>query len=120
MSLSLLRIEFKLDLILHALKEQDPVLRELLRDGNAFARYGDDLCPVCNEPVSLTLDVKGEAIRRDCGCRPPFRVIEGISALASAPRPEPSKVLHMQPLEDVVEDPDPVPVSTTSSQKGAP
>lgn len=119
MSLDLLRIECKLDLILHALKELDPVLRALIGEGDALARYGTDLCPLCEAPIALTLDVEHETIRRDCACRPPVPAVSGISKLLASSTSSPSRVAHLQPHEDiadVLEDPAPTTTSSTPTR----
>lgn len=74
-SLALLRIEHKLDLILHALQFQGMALSDLpqLKD------YGTDICPVCKDPVRITINIHAETYERACGCRPPVRLVPGVA-----------------------------------------
>lgn len=119
--LAMLRIEHKLDLILHALKNGDPVLRALLADGDALAQYGSDTCPVCEQPVRLTFNAARESFGRDCGCRLPFNVVPGISKLLTRPEQPESRVLHLdRSQKDEAPDNDPEPSTTTSARGTAP
>ncbi len=112
-ALALLRIEHKLDLLLHAAKHSDPVLAALLADKDAqLATYGQDTCPVCAEAIQIVFDPANEFFRRECGCRPPFRVVAGISGLLVGPKPEKSTVLHLDRSLDLAPlDPDPEPIA---------
>jgi hypothetical protein len=75
--LAFLRIEHKLDLLLHALKANGLMLKDL----PSLESYGSDICPVCERPINLTLDVMNETYNRSCGCKPPIRIVPGISGL---------------------------------------
>jgi hypothetical protein len=77
-----LRIEYKLDLIIQAL--QTGVM--LPAGSMPMSEMNKDPCPVCGEPVKLSLDLPNEQVVRDCGCRPPMAVVPGISALMNNPQ----------------------------------
>lgn len=92
----MLRIEHKLDLILHAMKARDPVLTALLDDPGALAKYDHDTCPVCNAPITIVPDFEAEGYSRNCACSPPVPVVQGISALLHPPaRTSKTEVLHL-------------------------
>lgn len=115
-SLDLLRIERKLDLILNSLAAQDPVLRELIEQGDVG--LGDiDLCPLCRQKNRISADFENETYSRSCGCVPAVgRVVRGIGALTRRPPAAPSKSVHINPPpEDAAPEPDPGEPSTTSS-----
>lgn len=78
--LAQLRIEHKLDLIIHALKHKGLMISipPQLED------YGTDVCPVCNSLITITLDLSGESYNRSCACRPPARLVQGISSVGSS------------------------------------
>lgn len=100
MSLALLRIEHKLDLVLHALKARDPVLRELLDDIRTGPLYAGDTCPVCEVPVVVSIDPAAESYVRTCACRPPVTIVTGISSLLQAPpRTQRTPETEQQPEE---------------------
>ena len=120
-SLAILRIEHKLDLVLHALKANDPILRALITDGDAtLSGYGADTCPVCEQPIHLGFNAAQEAFVRDCGCKLPFGVVPGISILLVPPSTKPSTALHLNPDKDGPPDlePEPSTPSTTTSTRG--
>lgn len=79
MSEALLRIEHKLDMILEALKDKGIMITDLPQMDE------DDLCPVCDQEVKYDLDLQGERVSRSCGCKPPVRVVPGISNLMKPP-----------------------------------
>jgi hypothetical protein len=76
-SLQLLRIEHKLDLILHALKDKDIALQFL----PGLNTYHTDSCPVCQRPIHLTIDPVNEVYIRRCHCEPHARLVTGISSV---------------------------------------
>lgn len=98
LSLALLRIEHKLDLLLHSRKGSDAVLREMLESAHGeLMDSNGDLCPVCNHAISITIDPGGEAYSRTCGCRAPVPLVPGISAL-TRPREQTSpNSIHLNP-----------------------
>jgi len=81
-SLALLRIEQKLDLLLHHAAAQDPVLHALLQAGTGMVTYQGDLCPLCRQQITIHTDFRREEYVRRCGCAPPSTpVVPGISVL---------------------------------------
>lgn len=122
MDLALLRIEYKLDLLLHSALGRDGVLRDLLADarGDRDLVYGaENLCPVCEEIVRVGVQVSadGEGYSRDCGCHPPVSVVQGVSQLLRSPEKAPSKsaMINPPPEDASTGDATDVGPSTTSS-----
>lgn len=73
----LVRLEFKLDLIIQALMHQNLMSPDLPRiDG-----IEQDSCPVCQCPIKVVPDYHQEAVRYCCGCTTPNKVVSGISGL---------------------------------------
>lgn len=85
--LQLLRIEHKLDLILHAMKHAGIMIQDLPQ----LYEYSGDICPVCASPIKITLDVMGESYVRSCSCSPVAQLVRGISSLATPTPVRPPK-----------------------------
>jgi hypothetical protein len=83
---ALIRLEFKLDLIIQALQSSGVILPT----GHIPPLEGitEDLCPVCGKPIRLSLDMVNEQVIRECGCKLPVSVVPGISKLLK-PQGEP-------------------------------
>ena len=77
MSHSLLRIEFKLDLIIRAMQNSGLMLPEL----PSLVGIERDDCPVCSKKYTVSIDVKKEQLELSCSCKPPIQVVSGISDL---------------------------------------
>ena len=73
----LVRLEFKLDLIIQALIHQGLMAPELPR----IEGIEEDSCPVCQGPIKVAPDYAKEAVRYCCGCITPNKVVSGISGL---------------------------------------
>ena len=88
-SLTLLRIEHKLDLLLSALQ----VAGIVIPPGHIpqLKSYDGDACPVCGQEIKILLDLSNEAYQRTCGCRPPQPIVPGISSVGEPPTSTTSK-----------------------------
>lgn len=75
---SLIRIEYKLDLIIRALQESNLMIKSPLPDLNGIE---EDTCPVCTEPNKLKINVTTETIIKTCSCSLPISITPGISNL---------------------------------------
>ena len=78
--LTLIRMEYKMDLIINALQANSlmlptPMVPEL-------AKIADDSCPVCGGNIRLSIDGEAERVDYTCSCRGPITVVKGISDLA--------------------------------------
>lgn len=73
----LVRLEFKLDLLLHALIDKGIMVPDLPR----IEGIEGDSCPVCQSPIKVVPDYRQEAVRYCCGCITPNKVVTGISGL---------------------------------------
>ena len=90
---NMLRLEFKLDLVLHTLRRMDPVLGEFLEpEQNLLQEYDRDLCPACNGQVSVTVDLQSGGLTRTCNCRSGRLVVRGIEKLFAPPPPPAPRV----------------------------
>lgn len=74
---SLVRIEYKLDLILYALMDKGIMLSEV----PAIDGIEADACPVCGESISITPNYRTETLSYSCGCVLPKTIVPGISGL---------------------------------------
>ncbi len=111
-SLALLRIELKLDLLLEYAQRQDPALAALLAEGNALLAYDGDVCPACKSTVTVRSDLNSEEYVRSCACRPPVKIVPGISKLTipivEKKPPTPPVDMPAEPEEPAnAQDPDP-------------
>ena len=78
MNKDLIRLEYKLDLIIRALQSKDIMLTAL----PSMMGIESDECPVCNSPISLTISPTEGTITRNCACKLPktaykLTIIEG-------------------------------------------
>jgi hypothetical protein len=73
----LVRLEYKLDLIIHALMDKGIMLDDLPR----IEGIEEDTCPVCKNRIKVYPDYSREAVRYCCGCITPNKVVPGISEL---------------------------------------
>ena len=73
----LVRIEYKLDLIMHALKDQGVMITDLPH----IRGIEEDVCPVCGGEITLEPDYKKERLQYCCGCELPRTIVPGISGL---------------------------------------
>jgi hypothetical protein len=90
MSEELLRIEYKLDLIISALQEQGVMLPA--KHLPQMKDSAGDICPVCESPIRFTIDLKTESTKRTCRCAPALQAVAGISALLTPPTQEKNNV----------------------------
>jgi hypothetical protein len=74
---SLVRLEYKLDLIIRALMDKGMMIEDLPRIGGITG----DTCPVCAEQISIVSDFESEAPIYKCACRLPVTIVPGISTL---------------------------------------
>lgn len=73
----LVRLEYKLDLLLQALMDKGLMVPDLPR----IEGIEGDSCPVCQCPIKVVPDYAREAVRYCCGCITPNKVVSGISGL---------------------------------------
>ena len=73
----LVRLEYKLDLIIHALQLSGIMAPEL----PSLYDIEQDACPVCGTNVSLQADYGTETLQYKCGCDLPVKVVPGIATL---------------------------------------
>lgn len=74
---ALLRLEFKVDLLIAGLQHAGlllPSLPQMFEMGTP-----GDLCPVCTIPIKLTIQIREGSVIRTCGCTPPLVAIPQIS-----------------------------------------
>lgn len=76
-SLALLRIEYKLDLIMHVLQWKGQML--LPEDLPQLEDLNTDFCPACGQNIVFSIDAVNEVYNRSCGCKPPAVLVTGIS-----------------------------------------
>lgn len=74
---SLVRLEFKLDLIIRALMDKGMMIEDLPH----ISGITGDACPVCAERISIVSDFESEAPIYKCGCKLPVTIVPGISTL---------------------------------------
>lgn len=79
--IDLIRIEHKLDQIIRAMQATGAMFVGLPELENIQV----DSCPLCEVPVSLSIDFASESIVRNCGCTLPVSVVPGISKLQIPP-----------------------------------
>jgi hypothetical protein len=79
MTPDLIRIEYKLDLIMRALQHNGLMLAEL----PDLSGITEDTCAVCNQVIKLRLDPLAEELERICGCSLPVQIVRGISTVAT-------------------------------------
>jgi len=91
---ALVRLEYKLDLILHALMDKGLMVPDVPR----IAGIEEDDCPVCGERISLVPHYKSETLQYRCGCRLPKTVVPGISELTA--HPEEKKNVNPRTTQD--------------------
>lgn len=77
----LLRIEYKLDLVIRALQETGNMLLDL----PDLRGIEGDTCPLCRAPIRLSINLTTESIERTCGCALNKKVVPGISTLLTSP-----------------------------------
>ena len=74
---SLVRMEYKLDLIIQALMDYGIMVSDL----PDLKGISSDRCPVCKSKIHVVPDFKSETPVYTCGCVSPARVVSGISAI---------------------------------------
>jgi hypothetical protein len=79
MSPDLIRIEYKLDLIIRALQHRELMLSSL----PDLSGIQGDTCALCEQPVQIRINAQAEELDRLCGCKLPVQVVRGISTLAT-------------------------------------
>ena len=77
--IDLIRIEYKLDLIIRALQQNNLMLPSPMIP--ALQGISKDTCPVCSMPIRLEVDVDREEVNYSCECSLPVSAVKGISAL---------------------------------------
>lgn len=77
----LVRLEFKLDLIIQALQESGLMSHELPQ----IQGIEQDHCPVCKARVQIVSNYEAETLRYHCRCRLPKTIVPGISGLTELP-----------------------------------
>lgn len=82
-SLALLRLEYKLDMILSALQSSELCLADL----PTMREYESDLCPACRGLISITVDLQSESYIRSCNCKPGTALVSGISGVMATQPP---------------------------------
>jgi hypothetical protein len=84
---TLIRIEYKLDLIISHLQLGMGCSVPMLGPGDIPQLKGveADGCPVCGQPIKINANYATESIERVCGCTPPVRIVPGISKLTKPP-----------------------------------
>lgn len=83
----LARIEYKLNIIMEALKSSGIMSQEL----PDLQGIEEDLCPVCNVNNKISIDFDSEQVCLTCGCNLPTTITKGISKLMEAPDASTSK-----------------------------
>lgn len=81
-SRALMRIEYKLDLIIRALQTAGAMISEL----PVLSEINGDFCPLCEEEILVVPDLTLETYNRTCGCRPPMPIVPGISSVVLKPQ----------------------------------
>jgi hypothetical protein len=76
-SLTLLRIEYKLDQIISALQNEKLMMVEL----PDLKGVEEDVCPLCRQAIKIVNNFETETSVYTCGCQPPVAVVPGISTL---------------------------------------
>jgi hypothetical protein len=74
---ALVRLEYKLDLIMRSLMDKGLMVEDLPRISGIT---GDD-CPVCGETISIVSDFESETPVYKCACNLPVTIVPGISTL---------------------------------------
>lgn len=85
MSDDLLRIEFKLDLVLAALQQAGILLPTQHLPPMLGMGAPGDACPACGRQIQLQANYSNETVQRTCGCVSPVRVVPGIASLTKEP-----------------------------------
>ena len=97
----LVRLEYKLDLIIQALMSKQLMLPSL----PSLKGIESDCCPICSHPIKISPDFSSETVRYCCGCTAPNQVVSGISELlnpveeknnASTRTPSSSEILEQE------------------------
>jgi hypothetical protein len=73
----LIRLEYKIDLLIAALQEAGVMLKDL----PSLQGMTEDVCPVCKVPVTLTISTEDESVQRSCGCSLPITAVKGLSTI---------------------------------------
>jgi hypothetical protein len=74
---ALVRLEYKIDCVIQALKEKGLMLPEL----PGLVGIESDCCSVCNQPIKIQSDFESETPAYTCGCTLPVTIVPGISRL---------------------------------------
>jgi len=75
----LLRVEYKLDLIIEAMQDKGIMMPSSYLP--PMSGVAGDKCPACGQQIVLKTDYATEEITRHCGCKLPTTIVSGISAL---------------------------------------
>lgn len=75
----LIRVEYKLDLIIRALQDKGLMLSSL----PSLRGIKEDPCPLCGIPITLAPNLHRETLHYSCGCSLPLTIVPGISALTT-------------------------------------
>ena len=67
MNSDIIRIEYKLDLIISALQDSGLMIKNL----PSLEGIEKDICSVCTEPIRITVDPAEGILNRICGCKLP-------------------------------------------------
>jgi len=81
----LVRLEYKLDLIIRALQHNDLMLDSRMIP--PLEGISEDSCPVCSGSIRLEVDFDKETTTYSCLCQLPVSAVDGISALRQSPEP---------------------------------
>ena len=102
LTLAMIRIEHKLDLILASLSTRDRVLASMLEEGSGLSTYSGDVCPTCRGEIRLSADLSTETYTRTCACKLNVPIVAGISSLNKAVSAEKAAT---KPTHEPEEDP---------------
>ena len=79
---ALIRVEWKLNLIIAAL-QHNGMLREVLPPLETEHLAG--VCPCCRAPLRFSVDPQSETVAMACDCTLPVQAVQGISELLKSP-----------------------------------
>ena len=77
MNSPLLRLEYKIDLLIRAMQEQGLMIEAL----PSLSGVEKDKCPICATLYKVAIDIKSEQLQLNCGCTAPIQVVPGISSI---------------------------------------
>lgn len=79
--LNLLRLEYKLDLVIRALQANGIVIPSAAIP--PLEGIQKDTCPVCSNFIKVTADFESEKLVYTCACKPPISVVRGVSGISN-------------------------------------